>query len=86
MILKLYDTEEHFIFNVAGLQPAYEGDRIYCKVGASRVDKTRQEVAILWKNVYAEPSLTLPESVKKQLSPQDLADITPRPYNPIERE
>lgn len=91
LIFSIYDTKRHHVFTISGLQQvdgSFLNVYIMEKILKSDV-MTREDVAKIEKNTYANPAKATEVMLAKFNAKYDksiLKDVKPKPFNPIELE
>lgn len=87
LILKIEDTKQHYVFVANGIVQRTIADPIYIYTGNNLINSTRERFRKAQKNFFDNPAQGLMNTGKTiTISPEDLANIKPIPYNPIELE
>lgn len=84
LILCIYDTDGDYIFTIAGLQTIDYYDPIFTR--EKFVKESRENIQKMQANYHADPAFSIRNRPGIYISEEDLAEIEPSPYNPIERQ
>lgn len=91
LILSIYDTKKHHVFNIVGLQQV-DGSSLNIYISEQILKlpvMTREDVNKIDKNAHANPAKALEATLAKLNAKYDknmLKDVKSRPFNPIELE
>lgn len=87
LIFKIDDTAHHYSFEINGLVNVVFYDPIYLRTGRRIIRSTRENTRKVYRNFCDNPAKAIMSTnLTIKMSEDQLAEIKPLPYNPIELE